>query len=79
MIKRRYLRKGQCNRCGWCCKHENCEHLEIKNGIATCLIYKQKRELKCTIFPDAPPILHEGCGYWFIDTWEDNKIVKKKL
>lgn len=74
----RYIRKGNCNRCGWCCKHENCKYLEIKNGIAVCLIHDSPdRPLKCVIFPSAPPILHKECGYSFIDIWEGNKIVKE--
>jgi hypothetical protein len=81
----RYIRKGQCNQCGWCCSHEDCEYLGWKEGRAYCKIHpsltggEDKRELKCKLFPEAPPILNEKCGYYFIDLWEDNKIVTRKL
>ena len=76
-MDRRYIRKGKCNRCGWCCKHENCEYLRLKNGKATCLIHDDpKRSDKCKLFPEMPPILHNGCGYYFLDTWENNRIVR---
>jgi len=29
----------------------------------------------CSLHPMLPPIKHEGCGYYFIDT-QENKIVK---
>ena len=74
---KRYIRKGKCNRCGWCCLQEDCEHLEI-GEIATCKIYGERFE-RCSLYPEMPPIIHEGCGYCFLDTWEDNKIVKRHL
>jgi len=49
------------------------------NGdIAFCKIYKD-RFLRCRLFPEAPPILNNDCGYYFLDTWENNKIVKRHL
>ncbi len=76
----RYTRKGKCNQCGWCCLQEDCEHLEIKNGLAICLIHDDSgRPDKCKLWPEMPPIPHEGCGYYFIDLWENNKKVKRKL
>lgn len=75
-IKPRYIRKGQCNRCGWCCEYHGCPHLQYDGGgKAVCPIYKN-RPKRCRVFPEAPPILHEGCGYYFIDTWDNNRIVK---
>ena len=75
----RYIRKGKCNRCGWCCQQENCKHLLIEDGIATCLIHKSERPLRCSLYPANPPIVHEECGYYFLDTWNNNKIVKGDL
>ena len=73
----RYRREGECNRCGWCCSHENCENFVMENGIATCLIHGCDRELKCTLYPSAPPIVHEGCGYFFVDTLENDAVIKR--
>jgi len=76
----RYERKGECLRCGWCCLHEDppCLHLEIdESGKATCLIFDSPdRPSKCHNHPGNPPILHEGCGYWFIDKWDSDKVIK---
>lgn len=83
-MKRRYIRQGKCIQCGWCCLKEDppCEYLEydIENGKYICTVFDEpeKRHVRCGMYPDAPPILHEGCGYSFYDTWED-KIVKRKL
>jgi hypothetical protein len=72
----RYLRKGKCNRCGWCCNYRVCpDHLRFVDGKAVCLIYS-KRPAECKRFPQAPPILVESCGFYFLDTWERNKKVK---
>jgi len=69
---------GTCSRCGDCCLSEDCEHFEFNEemGIATCKIYgSTDRPIKCSLFPDMPPILFRGCGYYFIDRWEDNKRI----
>ena len=79
MVKRRYTRKGKCNRCGWCCQQENCEHLQMGNELATCLIHEKERPLRCSLYPDAPPIIYDKCGYYFLDTFDNNKIVKRKV
>jgi hypothetical protein len=77
--KPRYERIGKCNQCGWCCRNENCEHLEVTNGKATCRIHPtltggvDKRPSKCANFPQLPPILHNGCGYSFVDQWDANR------
>lgn len=78
-IKLRYERQGQCNRCGDCCMNEDCLEF-ISGNPAICKIYDE-RPLRCRLFPDAPPIPKQlkQCGYWFIDTWEDNKTVKFKV
>lgn len=71
----RYMRRGQCNRCGWCCSYSNCEHLTFDGEVAICKIYEDRPE-RCRLFPQAPPILISKCGYYFLDTWENNKVVK---
>jgi len=72
----RYERRGQCNRCGQCCVNEGCEHFTpaTDGSLATCHIHDQDREPKCVDFPQLPPILFEGCGYWFYDRWEDKEL-----
>ena len=80
----RYKRKGRCLRCGSCCLCEDpaCEYLSFDDNVAVCLIYKQAdRPLRCKLFPEMPPIPKEfkDCGFYFLDTWEDNKIVKRHL
>lgn len=76
----RYERRGRCNRCGWCCIHEKCEHLSFNGKIATCLIHDDPdRPLKCKLWPEAPPICNPDCGFYFLDTWDNNKVVKRKL
>lgn len=77
----RYIRQGNCLRCGWCCLSEDCEHLgwyeqdgEMK---AHCLIAKSpERPQRCKLFPQAPPLLNEDCGYFFLDRWEGKRRVK---
>ena len=76
----RYRRKGKCLQCGWCCLRENplCPHLKFRDdGSTVCLIHrKASRPSYCRNYPGNPPILHEGCGYYFLDRWDDNKIIK---
>jgi len=76
-MKLRYKRKGKCNRCGECCRNESCEHFE-DGTVAVCKIHNQKRPMRCKWFPQAPPIIFSGCGYYFLDTWENNRIVGVK-
>jgi len=78
VFKLRYERQGKCLRCGQCCERENCPHFETGEP-ATCLIYDKERPARCGLFPEMPPILFEKCGYYFLDIWEDNKIVKRHL
>jgi len=77
-IKLRYIRKGECSRCGQCCIVEKCEHLAWSDNIARCKIYKN-RFLRCRLFPEMPPIPFEDCSYYFLDTYEDNRVVKEKV
>lgn len=56
----------------------DCDHLtyDEKNGDAVCRIHGLgKREQWERDWPEAPPILHKKCGYYFWDRW-DKKIVK---
>ena len=72
----RFIRKGKCLQCGWCCSHENCEHFipATENEKAICRIHDQERPFKCTDFPMFPPIKHEQCGFRFFDIL-NNKIL----
>ena len=72
----RYELQWECKRCGECCLNEDCEHLEM-GEMATCKIHKSPdRPLKCGYFPDMPPIVFKNCGYYFLDTWEDDRRVE---
>lgn len=72
----RYKREGECARCGWCCEYRICEHLIYdEKESAVCAIYGEHPDA-CKLFPQAPPILTEKCGFYFLDTWEENKTVK---
>jgi hypothetical protein len=51
----------------------------MEDSLATCLIHEEERPLRCSLYPANPPIIHDGCGYYFLDTYEDNKIVKRIL
>ena len=74
---RRYLRKGKCNHCGWCCVQEGCKDLVYVDGKYLCgLFYSDKRPLKCKLYPDDPPVKNPECGYYWLDRWENDKIVK---
>jgi len=84
MSKLRYKRQGQCIRCGVCCLTEGkdggpCKYLKLAGGgkQASCLLINHpERPQKCKIFPQAPPILIDTCGYYFLDTWEEDRIVR---
>jgi len=75
-MKLRYTLQGECKRCGNCCKNEECEFLKFENNIAVCTIYED-RFFKCRNWPCVPPIMIKGCGFYFIDTWENNRIVEQ--
>lgn len=78
----RYTRFGECKRCGFCClggdKNEPCEHLVWGIDGAICMIYDSK-PVACDTFPDAPPILTDKCGYYFIDLWENKRLGVKEV
>jgi hypothetical protein len=72
--KIRYERRGECIRCGKCCLNEDCDYYTHDGEKATCLIFgKDERPMRCIWHPQLPPIIIEGCGYYFIDTWNNDK------
>lgn len=74
---KRYLRKGNCAQCGWCCQQEECPHLTFVDGKYYCdIYYSDARPIRCKLFPEDPPIRNEKCGYFWLDRWENDKIVK---
>jgi len=76
ILKRRYKRQGSCKRCGWCCEYHGCpDVIYDEKGMAICTIYDDRPD-RCRVFPEAPPILHKECGFYFLDTYENNQIVK---
>ena len=75
---RRYKRAGNCKRCGQCCLTVNCDHFEM-GEVATCKIHDSPdKPSDCELFPEAPPIMIKGCGYYFLDIWENNRIVRER-
>lgn len=76
-VPRRYKRVGECARCGWCCIKEECEHLTWEGETAICTIHENRFD-RCRTFPQAPPILNDKCGYHFLDTWEDDRVVRAR-
>jgi len=77
--KPRYIKKGKCNMCGDCCEAENCPYFKRKSknkGICAVFNNSKKRYPRCYTFPDNPPIPFKRCSYYFIDTWNNNKIIK---
>lgn len=79
---KRYKRQGECNRCGWCCLQEDppCPYLKKEEDEKySCTVFNDpsKRYARCYLYPDGPPIIHEGCSYYFIDTLDNDKIIKR--
>lgn len=71
----RYSRHGECIQCGKCCLTENCEYLSWEDDKAVCLIHDDPGyPEKCKLHPQSPPILIEGCGYYFIDDIENRRL-----
>lgn len=71
----RYIRQGECKRCGKCCLTADCKFFEMGEK-ATCKIHDEERSVDCELFPEAPPIMFKDCGFYFLDTWKDNRIVR---
>lgn len=78
----RYEARGECRRCGACCKVEDdgkpCKHLSFEDGRAVCSIYDSRFD-RCRNFPSAPPVMIDTCGYRFYDTWEDRELGPKEI
>lgn len=62
----KYLRFGECKRCGFCCMNKKCEHFKWENGAAVCGLNGSMPQ-ECREYPAVPPILTENCGYRFVD------------
>jgi len=80
--KQRYERRGECIRCGVCCREEECKHFvdAVDGEYATCLIFGSlERPSKCTDFPYAPPIVCKICGYYYMDLLEDKELGYKEI
>jgi len=78
----RYVRTGECARCGLCCANEDCEHFTAatETELAICAIFGDPdRPLKCTDWPPSPPIVIEDCEYGFTDTLEDRELGYREL
>jgi len=77
--KNRYKLGGSCNQCGWCCLQEDppCPHLvDNEDGTYDCAVYDDEdRPVFCGMYPNGPPIQHKECGYYFIDTLDENKVI----
>lgn len=72
----RYVRQGNCSQCGICCIAENCEFFDFKENIGICKIYNHPdRPSRCVNFPAAPPVMIKECSFYFIDTWDNNRII----
>ena len=71
----KYTRHGKCLQCGTCCLTEDCEYLTWEGEMAVCLIHDEPDyPIKCKLHPQAPPILIEGCGYYFYEEIEGRKV-----
>jgi len=62
-------RKGECKRCGLCCKElANCPYLEYdENGLAVCRIYERRFE-NCVAYPIDERCFRGvsgKCGFYF--------------
>lgn len=74
---KRYLRRGRCSQCGWCCKREGCKDLVFVDSKYFCgLFHSKDRPLRCKLFPEDPPVLNPSCGYFWLDLWNGEKLVK---
>ena len=46
--EKKYKRTGECKRCGDCgCEKLKCIHFIWKDGLATCLIYNERKDEIC--------------------------------
>lgn len=78
MVKR-YIRQGGCDRCGQCCEEENCEHFQPGDSAMCSIHEREDRPNKCKWYPQLPPIIFDKCTYYFLDTWEDNRVIMPRM
>jgi len=76
----RYVRKGKCLHCGMCCKFgagiNPCMHLKKDLDKYVCGLGDGKPNF-CKNYPPDWEHVFEGCGYYFIDTENSDKIMPK--
>lgn len=72
----RYIRHGECARCGWCCEREECGYFKREGGFATCGRHGNGQPEKCVLYPEVPPLVSRRCGFWFVDTFEENRVIR---
>ena len=71
----KYLRFGECKRCGFCCGQKRCPDFAWVDGVAVCKVYGNgDMPVACKLYPENPPILTDSCGYRFVD-----KLHRRKL
>jgi hypothetical protein len=82
--QKRYLRLGDCNYCGDCCRNWNddgtpCEYFqEITPDFGVCAVYgKPERYTACPLFPEDPQNFRtfKRCGYYFQDRHDDGRLI----
>ncbi len=82
--QKRYLRLGECNYCGDCCRDFNedgtpCEYFrEISADFGVCTVYGQEeRYAVCPLFPEDPRDFRKfkRCGYFFQDRHDGGKRI----
>jgi hypothetical protein len=69
----RFIRTGECNRCGACCT--DCKDADRSSEMVVCTIYEDRPRC-CKEFPEMPPIQFNTCGYRFIDRWDNNRVLE---
>jgi len=63
------LFKGECNRCGKCCRESNCMYLgmEIVDNKPRhkCNVYWGLKPARCSLYPMPTDNMPEGCGFYW--------------
>jgi hypothetical protein len=68
---KRLIRRGSCNRCGFCCG--GCHNLEPPN---ICLIYDSRpKDRGCLFYPPHPFERNPKCGFHFYDSETGEEII----
>jgi len=75
----RYVRMGSCIKCGVCCKFcsgfKPCKYLDEAHDN-NCRIYTTK-PYACSVYPHDWQHVIEGCGFYYIDTEDNDKVMPK--